>query len=302
MSTKTKNTFATSMFDQIRDSLKNEKKQGNSSFKDIMKFEQGKTYLVRLIPNVKTPAMTFFHYYNHGWNSLATGAFSSALCPTTYGEICPIDNARFKIWKTGTEDEQEAAKQIKRKENWLVNAYIISDPSNPENEGKIKMIRYGKQLHQIIDNAINGDDAEEFGASIFDLSDAGCNLRIKVESNSEGKRSWPTYVASRFLSPSAIPDMTPEKINEIHNGIFDLEKLEEHKTTEQLQEMLDVHFFGKVTKVNNEPTKAPSSFIETTADAAAEIDEQIPGMEKNKESTQVDISDNADIDALLADL
>ncbi len=293
MSKQTKNTFATSMFDKIRESLKNEKKGGNSSFRDIMKFEQGKTYLIRIIPNLKNPELTFFHYYSHGWNSLSTGQYVSALCPFTYGESCPIDAERYKIWRNGTEDEKETAKNLKRKENWLMNVYVISDPSNPENEGKVKMVRYGKQLHQIIDSAINGDDADEFGAKIFDLSENGCTLRVKVESNSEGKRSWATYVASRFLSPSAIPGMTEEKMDEVYNSVFDLEKLEDRKSTEQLQELIDVHYYVKIG--NSTPpvakTKEPS-FL-----PAEDETDEIPGVGVKSEEIDTD-----DIDKLLKDL
>src|SRR5436190_23867944 len=138
MSTKTKNTFAVSMFDTIKSSLKQKEATGNVNFRDIIKFESGNTYLVRLVPNVKSPEKTFFHYFNHGWNSLATGKYFSVLCPSTGGEPCPICQERFRIWRSGTDEEKEAARDLKRKENWLVNVYVISDPTNSENEGKVK--------------------------------------------------------------------------------------------------------------------------------------------------------------------
>lgn len=293
--TKAKNTFAVSMFDQIRDSLKTEKKAGNQNFKDIMKFVVGNTYLVRLVPNIKDPNRTFYHYFSHGWSSMATGQYMSGLCPSTHGGACPIDNERFKIWKTGTEQEKEAAKVIKRKENWMVNAFVVNDPVTPENNGKVMILRYGAQLNKIIDAAINGDDVDEFGSKIFDLTEKGCNLRIKVESNAEGKRSWPTYASSKFLSASEIPGMTGEKIEEVYSQLHDLEKMETPKTTEQLQEMLDIHFYGKV-----KPAKSESANGQTKQPTDAEDDDfDLSPSSLNQES---DTSADSAIDELLKDL
>ncbi len=58
------------------------------------------------------------------------------------------------------------------------------------------MLRYGKQLHKIITDAIEGDDAAEFGAKIFDLGDDGVNFKIKCEQQGD----YPTYVSSRFTA------------------------------------------------------------------------------------------------------
>jgi len=291
----TKNTFAPSMFESIRDSLKNSDNKNNQSFRDILKFETGKTYLVRIVPNIKTPELTFFHYFNHGWTSFATGQFMSALCPSTYGETCPIDQERFKIWRNGTDQEKLMANAIKRKENWMCNVYVISDPTNPENQGKVKILRYGRQLHKIIDAAINGDDIVEYGAKIFDLTETGCTLRIKVETVAEGKKSWPTYASSRFLSPSEIEGMTEEKIQDIYGQLHDLEKVESRKTFEEIKEMLNTHYHVKINsndpdwsinkkseniimdegddaddKIDMSPVKDPQKDAETTNDAAVE--------------------------------
>ncbi len=271
MNKTTKNTFATSMFESIRESLKHSDKKGNQSFRDILKFEVGKTYLVRIVPNTKDPELTFFHYFNHSWNSMATGQFVTALCPSTYGESCPIDQERFRIWRNGSDQEKEAANMIRRKENWVCNVYVISDPTNPENEGKVKIMRYGKQVYKIIDSACNGDDVDEFGAKIFDLSSNGCTLRIKVESVAEGKKSWPTYAASRFLSPSEIPGMTDEKIKEIYTQLHDLEKLEARKTPDELTELLNVHYYGKI-----KPSESSNINLNTTVSEHAIEDDEIP--------------------------
>jgi hypothetical protein len=249
--------FNPSMFDSIKESLL--KKSTSSSFQDFLKLEIGKTYLVRLLPNVENLDRSFYHYFNHIWKSLSTNELVSVLCPSTYGERCPIDEYRFKVYRSGTDSEKEQSKLLRRNENWLVNVYVISDPTNPENEGKVKTLRYGKQLNKIIRDALDGDDAEHFGSKVYDLTSAGCTFRIKVEENEGG---YASYTSSRFLPASAVPGLdTEEKINAIYDGVKDLDSVFEHKTYDQIQQLIDVHYFGKSVSTPSAPVEKTQSEI-----------------------------------------
>jgi len=152
-----------------------------------------------LVPNQHAPKESIFHYFNHGWNSNATGKYVTALCPTTFGDTCPIDAYYLKTYRKGTDEEKEASKVLSRKENWMVNVYVISDPSNPENEGKVKILRYGRELDKVITSATEGDDVGEIGVErAFDVVE-GCTLRIKCEHKTDKKRSamkMVTYASS----------------------------------------------------------------------------------------------------------
>ena len=236
------------MFATIKDALA-KPSQSNNSTSNIMRLKAGNTYTVRLVPYVKDPGKTFFHYYSHGWVSEATGQFQSAISPQTWGERDPIAEARFKIARTGTEEEKEKARSLNRKENWLINVYVVTDKENPENEGKVKILRFGRQLHKIIMEAIEGDDAEEFGERIFDLTKDGCNLRIKVEEQG----GFPTYVSSRFASPSKISGITDDTVKDVYDQVYDLENVFPVKTYEELQTMLNEHYFGNDSSNTHQP-------------------------------------------------
>ncbi|NBW56610.1 hypothetical protein EBR43_02260, partial [bacterium] len=208
------------MFDSIKSALtKNNNQQSKN--KDILKCEVGNTYTVRLLPNTTDPQKTFFHYYTFGWTSLCTGQYVSAVSPSTFGARDPIAETRYRILKTGTEEEKNKARGIIRSEKWLVNAYVINDPVNPDNNGKVMIVRYGKQLHKIITDAIEGEGSEDLGARIFDLSDKGCSLKIKVEQQGD----YPTYVSSKFMMPKAVEGLDKKKIDEIYNSSFELENV-----------------------------------------------------------------------------
>lgn len=258
-------SYTKSMFDSIKKTLQENGKRGNSNFKDFLKFAPGNTYIVRLLPNVNNPENTFFHYYHYGWNSISTGQYVEVLSPKTWGDPDPIEGERIKLYRNKSDKHAlDLAKNIYTKEKWLVNVYVIEDPTNSENNGTVKVLRYGSQLSKIINSAIDGEDAEEFGAAIFDLSENGCNLKIRVESTKEGKdtRAFVNYTSSRFTRASAIPNMTAEKAKEILDNLHDLTSYFPRKSPAELKETLSVHLYGKGDDTGK--TETPIEEVEET--------------------------------------
>lgn len=239
--------YTSSLFESIKEAL-NKNTPTESSFKDFMKTEVDKTYIVRLIPNVNNPERTLFHYYNHTWKSNLSNNIVSVLCPNTYGEKCPIDEYRSKIYNSKDQSEIEKIRPIKRNENWLVNVFVVKDPTNPENQGKVKILRYGRQLSRIIESAISGDDSDEFGSKIFDLSEKGCNLKIKVEKNEGG---YPTYVGSKFMSPSILEGATDT--DSLYSSIHELDSIFEHKSYDEIKKLFGTHYLGEVDDTVSSP-------------------------------------------------
>ena len=253
-----------SMFESIKESLNAEKQSGNSSFKNFLKMEVGKTYLVRFIPNIVSPKETFFHYSHHGWTSLSTGSYVDGICLRTFNERCPICEARFKLYKTKKPEDKDLAYMLRSYDKHLVNVYVISDPTTPENEGTIKILRFGKRVYDKVLAATEGDDAEEFGPRIYDLSENGCNFKIKVESSSENNRKFTNYNNSRFTAPSAIPNLDSKKVKDIYDNIFDLSKIIEVQSADDLANMLQTHAFSGETKP---PSSAkPSTEVKEDSD------------------------------------
>ena len=249
-------SYNTNMFESIKNALDKAKTKntGNSAYRNLLQLEAPATYVVRLLPNIKNPEESILHYFHHGWNSIETGQYVSAVSPSTWGDRCPVSEMYFKILREGSEADKERAKaNLRRKENWLVNVLVVTDPKKPENNGTIKVLRYGRQLDKIIQSAINGDDAEEYGARIFDLSPEGCSLRIKVElvSDKPGAPKYPTYTASKFLNPVAIEGFDDNKIQETYNSIFDLNTFVERKSGDELKEFIDKHYHGKTEEASS---------------------------------------------------
>ena len=253
-------TFNTSMFQSIKDALATSDSKGSAKFNEIMPTKSGNTYTVRLLPFAKDPSKTFFHYYNHGWTSYATGQYVQTLSPQTFGERDPIAEERFKVLRTGSEEEKEKMSAVRRLEKWLVNIYVVDDPTNPDNNGSVKILRYGKQLHKIITEAIEGEDSEEFGPRIFDLGPDGVNFKIKVEQQGD----YPTYVSSRFTTAGKI-DLSEDQQKDIYEGAFDLNEVFTLKSYDELKDMLNEHYYCKTGDEPAPVTSAPAP-VETPSE------------------------------------
>ena len=229
------------MFQSIKDALASSESKGSATFNEIMPTKVGNTYTVRLLPYAKDPSKTFFHFYNHGWS------------PQTFGERDPIAEERFRVLRTGSEEEKEKMQAIRRLEKWLVNIYVVDDPANPDNNGKVKILRYGKQLQKIITEAIEGEDAEEFGPRIFDLGPDGVNFKIKVEQQGD----FPTYVSSRFTTAGKI-NLNEDEQKDLYDKGFDLTEVFTLKSYDDLKNMLNEHYYCKTEEESTPVVSTPT--------------------------------------------
>lgn len=282
-------TFNSKMFDSIKEALQKSSAQSNS--KNILKFEKDKTYTVRLIPNIKQPEKTFFHYYTYDWSSFSTGRYISVLSPATFNQRCPLTETKYRVMRNGTDEEKEKAKNFRRNERWLVNAYVVDDPTNPENNNTLKIVRYGKQLHKIISDAIDGEGAEDFGPRIFDLSENGVNLKIKCEQQGD----YITYVSSKFTMPKKIDGMSDSKAESIYDSIYDLSSVIPTKSQDELIEVIDEHFFNKATLIVEKESSAKNEEV-------VNIKREMTEIAKDKVEDNGDLSDDENLQKLLADL
>lgn len=261
-------TFTSTMFDSIKTALKDSAAGATNVKADILRFTPDNQYDLRLIPNVTSPEKTFFHYYNQAWTSFCTGQYISVMSPQTFNKPDVIANTKFKLKNSGTEEEKRKADTIRRSENWLVNVYVISDPTNPDNNGTVKIMRFGKQLHKIIMDCLQDTDEASVGARAFDLTEHGCNFRVKVDKQGD----FPSYVTSKFLLPSAVPN-APE-VDTIMESAYDLENVFKLKTDDEMRQTMDEHFFCDV--VQSASTSAPAAPSPVAKPVDPDLEEEVP--------------------------
>lgn len=248
--------FTSNMFESIKSALTKETPSASNKYKDILKTSVGNTYTVRLLPNVKDPSKTFFHYYSYTWKSFSNGQLVNVTSPATWGKRDIIAEERYRILRTGTEEEKAKAAAFNRSESWFVNVYVVNDPVNEENNGQVKVLRFGRQLHKIIMDAMQGEEAADFGPRIFDLSPNGCNFRIKVEKQGD----YPTYVSSKFALPKEIPGLDEDDYQGVYNKTFDLESFVTLKEDSEIRQLIDTHYYG--IEVNDVEPQAIKETVE----------------------------------------
>jgi hypothetical protein len=301
----TKNKFNVSMFEKIKDALKKSESTSGGSFSNIMKFPAGHTYTIRLIPNVDNIDETFFHHYVHQWMSLSTGKFISALSLQTFGETDPIANLRWKLYKDWKENNPAVDAKgnkvsfkspIDQKEQWFVNAYWVDNPATPELNGTVQILKMGPQLKEIVDAAMTGEDADEFGAAIFDLSKNGCDFKIKAEEQGP----YTTFKSSRFSSKTRL-DLDDEEIDKIYESVYNLKEVYPIKTVEELNNLLDEHFFCSSEKKSEKTQLTSKKSTPIVTKNNDDDDDEIPmEWETSKKGKNTSIDD--DVDDIIAGL
>lgn len=245
--------FDATMFAKIKDSLAKQP-SSNGSFANIMKFPAGHTYTLRLIPNLEDVEKTYFAHTVNQWKSLADGSFVSALSLQTFNEKDPIASVRYKLWKAWKDanpgvENKEYKGVIESKQQWFVNIYVMDDPSNPENNGTVKVLRCGPQLKKIIDTAMN-EREDEFGPAIYDLSKDGCDFKIVAEQQGD----FTTFIKSYFTTKTKF-DLSDEEVDEIYTKVHDLEAIQSVKTEDELKQLLADHFFVGEEQADDAPVQ-----------------------------------------------
>lgn len=114
----------------------------------------------------------------------------------------PLAEYNKKLWNSGSEDDKETARKQKRKLSYISNIYVISDPANPETEGKVFLYRYGKKIFDKINSQMNPEFADEVKINPFDMFE-GANFKLKIRKN---QANMPDYEKSEFTDACPLFD------------------------------------------------------------------------------------------------
>jgi hypothetical protein len=303
-----------SLFSKISGSFEKASKRGGGGvYKDIMRFEKGKDYVVRLLPYVKDAEDTIYNLQYRGWKSKSTGKYVEFTDPPR-DEINPIQiyssklSDKLKARKLPVDDpEMKRARDLWSKNSWLINCYVVSDPTNPDNEGQVKILKLGKKLYDIVYEHVEGDRSDEFGMKCFNPTSSGCNFKIRVVDNGAG---YANYDKSYFMQPSEIEGLSDneEKVGDVLDSCFELKNLFPSKSTEELEEAIQIHFEGNTEDaptsygdINDILDEKDEDEDEDEDDDEEEVEEETPKQKKSSKKQEDDDGDD-DLDSLLADL
>ena len=180
-------------------------------------------------------ALPWVRTFSHGFQG--PGGWFIDNCLTTLNEKCPVCEHNNTLWNSGIEANKDIARKQKRKLSYVANILVVSDPSNPSNEGQIRLFKFGKKIFDKITEAMNPEFADETPVNPFDLWE-GANFKLKIR-NVEGYRN---YDKSEFADASALLNGDDDKLEELWKKEYSLKDFTERKNFkayDQLKTRLD---------------------------------------------------------------
>ena len=180
-------------------------------------------------------ALPWVRTFSHGFQG--PGGWFIDNCLTTLNEKCPVCEHNNTLWNSGIEANKDIARKQKRKLSYVANILVVSDPSNPSNEGQIRLFKFGKKIFDKITEAMNPEFADETPVNPFDLWE-GSNFKLKIR-NVEGYRN---YDKSEFADASALLNGDDDKLEELWKKEYSLKDFTERKNFkayDQLKTRLD---------------------------------------------------------------
>ena len=211
-------------------------------------------------------ALPWVKVFSHGFQG--PGGWLIDNCLTTKNQQCPVCEHNSTLWNSGIEANKDIVRKQKRKLNYIANVYIVSDPKHPENEGKVKLFKFGKKIFDKITEAMNPAFEDEQAINPFDMW-KGANFKLKIR-KVEG---YQNYDKSEFDSQAALSedDDELEKIWKMGHSLAGITSDKEFKSYDELKKRLD-----KVLGLNGEAPRTTVEQARAAAPAARPVAEDSP--------------------------
>jgi len=186
--------------------------------------------VIRFLPEAEGSDVPWIRYWDHGFQG-PTGLWYIEKSLTSIGQDDPVGKYNSELWDTGLEENKEIVRKQKRRLHYVSNIYVVSDPSNPANEGKVFLFKFGKKIFDKIMDIMNPQFDDEEPVNPFDFWQ-GANFKLKIR-QVEGYRN---YDKSEFASPGPLSD-DDDELEQIYNKMYDLNEFLDPKTYKSYDEL-----------------------------------------------------------------
>jgi len=197
--------------------------------------------------------------FTHGFKG-PSGQWYIENCLSTIGLPDPCLDFNTILWNSSENDkgpERTQAREQKRQLNYHSNVYVVSDPANPENEGKVFLFRYGSKIFDKLKNAMFPPFPDMQPFNPFDLW-VGANFKLRIRAV-DGNAN---YDLSEFEKPAPLFD-DDAKLEEIYKQEYSLKDLvtpDKFKSYEQLEARLNLVLGIKGASPKPSASKQEESF------------------------------------------
>ena len=203
--------------------------------------------VLRFLPAPDGEDLPWAKVWSHAFQG-PTGQWYIENSLTTLNQKDPVSEANTVLWNTGNESDKELARKRKRKLNYYSNVLVVSDPKHPENEGKIKLFKYGKKIFDKLMEAMNPEFEDEKPLNPFDFW-SGADFKLKIR---KVDGYW-NYDKSEFDKPNALFDGDDAKLESLWKQEFSLAEFvsaTNFKSYDELKERFDRVIAGSKTVGN----------------------------------------------------
>ncbi len=198
--------------------------------------------VVRFLPAPNGEDLPFVKLYSHAFQGPGGWYIENSL--TTMGRKDPVSEYNSILWNNGTDAGKELARKQKRKLTYIANIYVVKDPANPENEGKVFLYKFGKKIFDKLTTAMQPEFEDEEAIDPFDFWQ-GANFKLKAK-NVAGYRN---YDSSEFARSSALldDDDAMEGIWKKQYSLSELVANDQFKTYDELKKRMNYVLGNKGT-------------------------------------------------------
>jgi len=215
--------------------------------------------VIRFLPAPEGEDLPFVKLYSHAFQGPGGWFIENSL--TTLGQKDPVSEYNSLLWNNGTDAGKETARKQKRKLTYVSNIYVVKDPANPENEGKVFLYKYGKKIFDKLTAAMQPEFEDEEAIDPFDFWQ-GANFKLKAK-NVAGYRN---YDSSEFaaVSPLLDDDDALEGLWKKQFSLAEIVAADQFKSYEDLKKRLEYVLGSK------RPAQDPDVFEEDNDRGEAE--------------------------------
>lgn len=239
--------------------------------------------VIRFLPSMVEEDLPWARYWDHGFKG-PTGKWYIEKSLTSIGQPDPLGELNSKLWNSGNEADKDTARAQKRRLHYVSNIMVISDPSNPDAEGKVFLYEYGKKIFDKIMDLMQPQFPDEKPINPFDMWE-GAEFVLKIR-QVDGYRN---YDKSEFKGSSALLDGDDVKLEAVFNTMHSLSEFtdpSEYKTYDELKAKLN-EVLGERVEPKLKDTIATSASAPApeykTAEAVSES-EEVGHTSTNKET------------------
>lgn len=223
-----------SSFDKLNNQLQKLNNNTPSQSDEYWKLEVDKAgngyAVIRFLPAPEGEDLPFVRVFDHGFQGPGGWYIENSL--TTIGQDDPVSEYNSQLWNSGIDANKEIARKQKRRLSYHANIYVVKDPANPQNEGKVFKYKFGKKIFDKLNAAMNPEFEDESPLNPFDFWE-GANFKLKARNGDGGYR---TYEPSSFDSPSVLLE-DDEELERIWKSEYSLNEIVDPKNFKSYDEL-----------------------------------------------------------------